>query len=77
MTVGDLKKLLSAFSDDLDVMTQKTEILGNVGHVNCLYLGDYQFFGRTVPCLYLSDKYYQLYEDTDFYQYYVTSSPSN
>lgn len=55
MTVGELKKALSAYADDMDVMTQKKEIFGNVGSVNNVKVDSYASFGISVPCVLLTD----------------------
>ena len=57
MTVGELKKALSAYADDMDVMTQKKEIFGNVGCVNNVKVDSYAFFGISVPCVLLTDAF--------------------
>ena len=38
MTVKELKNILDAFNDDLEVMTKKTELFGNIAYVNCLQM---------------------------------------
>ena len=55
MTVKELREKLAEFPDDLDVMTKKTEIFGNVGHVFGLHLDTYAFFGVDIPCVLIAD----------------------
>ena len=57
MTVGELKKKLTRYPDDMDVMTKKTEILGNVGEVNSVIPSEYAFFGSGIKCVLLTDEY--------------------
>ena len=57
MTVKQLKEALDAFEDDIEIMTKKTEILGNVGCVNSVKKDSYGFFGMDVPCVLLTDEY--------------------
>lgn len=42
---------------DVDVMTKKTEILGNIGEVNSVRKDSYGFFGADIPCVLLTDEY--------------------
>ena len=57
MTVGDLKKKLSCFSDDLEIMTKKTEIFGNVGYIHSVKADTFTFFGADIKCVLLTDEY--------------------
>lgn len=57
MTVKQLKEALDTFEDDLEIMTKKTEILGNVACVNSARKDSYGFFGVDVPCVLLTDEY--------------------
>ena len=57
MTVMQLKEALDIFEDDIEIMTKKTEILGNVGGVNSVRKDSYGFFGVDVPCVLLTDEY--------------------
>lgn len=57
MTVKELRNVLEDFEDDVEVMTKKTEILGNVGFVNSVKQDTYGFFGADVPCILLTDEY--------------------
>lgn len=57
MTVKQLKEALDAFEDDLEIMTKKTEIFGNVAYVNSVRKDSYVFFGVDVPCVLLTDEY--------------------
>lgn len=56
MTVGELKTKLNKFDDNLEVMTKKTEILGNVGYVFSVSQDTYGFFGADIPCVIISDE---------------------
>ena len=57
MRVKDLKDLLGRFPDNMEVMTKKTEILGNIGCVHSVSQDSYGFFGIDVPCVILSDEF--------------------
>ncbi len=57
MTVRQLKEALDIFEDDIEIMTKKTEILGNVGCVNSVKKDSYGFFGADIPCVLLTDEY--------------------
>ena len=57
MTVKELREALSKFSDDMEVLTKKTELLGNVAYVNSVKKDSYGFFGTDVPCVLLTDEY--------------------
>lgn len=65
MTVKELKEALNQYPDDYDVMTKKTEILGNVGEVNSLRKDSYGFFGADIPCVLLTDEYAREDGDTE------------
>lgn len=55
MTVKELKIALNFFDDDIEVITKKTEILGNVGFVNSVRKDRY-FIGAELPCVLLTDE---------------------
>lgn len=55
MTVKELREKLSEFPDDLDVLTKKTELCGNVGMIFNVFESTYGFFGQDVQCILLSD----------------------
>lgn len=57
MTVKELIVKLNACDPNADVMTQKTELFGNVGYVNTIRNDSYGFFGTAVPCVLLTDEY--------------------
>lgn len=57
MTVKELRDALKNFDDDVDVMTKKTEILGNIGDINSVRKDSYGFFGVDVPCVLLTDEF--------------------
>ena len=56
MTIKELREALSKYPDDMEVMTKKTEIFGNVGHVFSVRQDSYGFFGADVPCVLLTDE---------------------
>ena len=57
MTVKELHEALSKFPDDMEVLTKKTELLGNVAYVNSIKEDSYGFFGTDVPCVLLTDEF--------------------
>lgn len=57
MKVKELKEILNNFPDELEIMTKKTEILGNVGFINNVKKDEYGFFGVDVPCVLLTDEF--------------------
>lgn len=57
MTVKELCETLSKFPNDMEVMTKKTEIFGNIAYVNSVKKDSYGFFGIDVPCVLLTDEY--------------------
>ena len=57
MTVKELREALSKFPDDMEVLTKKTELLGNVAYVNSIKEDSYGFFGTDVPCVLLTDEF--------------------
>jgi len=56
MTVKELREALSKFPDDMEVLTKKTELFGNVAYVNGVKEDSYGFFGTNVPCVLLTDE---------------------
>lgn len=56
MTVKELRDALKGFDDDMEVLTKKTEILGNVAYVNSVKKDTYGFFGADIPCVLLTDE---------------------
>lgn len=56
MKVKELREALSKFPDDMEVMTKKTEFLGNVGNVFSVRQDSYGFFGVDIPCVLLTDE---------------------
>ena len=56
MTVGELKAELNKFDDTLEVMTKKTEILGNIGYAFSVSKDAYGFLGEDIPCVIISDE---------------------
>lgn len=57
MTVKDLRKALNDYPDNMEVLTKKTEIFGNVAHVNSVRKDSYGSFGTNIPCVLLTDEY--------------------
>ena len=57
MTVKELRNALNNYPDDMEVLTKKTEILGNVGYINSVRKDSYGFFGDDVPCVLLTDEF--------------------
>lgn len=57
MTVKDLRKVLDNYPDDMEVLTKKTELFGNVAYVNSVREDSYSSFGIDIPCVLLTDEY--------------------
>lgn len=57
MTVKELRQALNDYPDDMEVMTKKTEVFGNVAYVNSARTDSYGFFGVNVPCVLLTDEF--------------------
>ena len=57
MTVKDLRKTLDNYPDDMEVLTKKTELFGNVAYVNSVREDSYSSFGTDIPCVLLTDEY--------------------
>lgn len=57
MTVKDLRKALNDYPDDMEVLTKKTELFGNVADINSVRKDSYGFFGVDVPCVLLTDEH--------------------
>ena len=57
MTVAELKKILNKYPDNMEVMTKKTELLGNIAYINSVKEDSYGFFGTDVSCVLLTDEY--------------------
>ena len=57
MTVAELKEKLDRYPDDMEVMSKKTEIFGNIAYVNSVRQDSYGFFGVDTPCVLLTDEY--------------------
>lgn len=54
MKVKDLRKALSNYPDDMEVLT---ELLGNVAYVNSVKEDSYGFFGKVIPCVLLTNEF--------------------
>lgn len=57
MTVKELKKELEKYGDDVEVLTKKTELLGNVGFVNSARKDLFTMFDIEQECVLLTDEY--------------------
>lgn len=55
MTVKELKEILAQYPNELEVMTEKNDICGNIGEIHNVYEGSYGFFGKEIPCIILED----------------------
>lgn len=53
MTVKELRNILSNYSDDMEVLTKKSEILGNVACVNSVKEDSYSFLAWILRVYYL------------------------
>ncbi len=56
MTVNELCEILKGFDGDLEILTKKKEILGNVGYVNSVRKDSFLFLGAPCPCVLLTDE---------------------
>ena len=56
MTAGELIEKLKQFPSDMEVITKKIEVFGNVGYIFSVYEGSYGFFGKDIPCVIISDE---------------------
>ena len=56
MRVKELIKELSKFPEDMEVMTKKTELCGNIGNIFSVRQDSYGFFGTDIPCVLLTDE---------------------
>ncbi|MBP3886936.1 MAG: hypothetical protein J6F30_04680 [Cellulosilyticum sp.] len=56
MTVKQLKNALEKFGDDIEVMTKKTELVGNVAFVNSVRRDSFAMFGVERECVLLTDE---------------------
>ena len=57
MIVKELREALSKFPDDMEVLTKKTELLGNVGCIFSVRKSSYGFLGADIPCVLLIDEF--------------------
>lgn len=55
MTVKELIKELSKYPENLEVMTKKHNVTGNIGFIDVISNDNYAFFGHEIPCLILED----------------------
>lgn len=56
MKVSEVKEELSKYPGDLEVLTKKTDICGNVGLVFSIKQDSYSFFGKDLPCVLITDE---------------------
>lgn len=56
MKVKKLREALSKFPDEMEVMTKKTEVFGNIGYIFSVRRDSYGFFGADIPCVLLTDE---------------------
>lgn len=56
MTVKQLKDALEKFGDDVEVMTKKTELVGNVAFVNSVRRDSFAMFDVEMECVLLTDE---------------------
>lgn len=57
MKVKELREALSQFPGDMEVLTKKTEIFGNVAYVNSVRKDTYGCFGHDEHCVLLTDEF--------------------
>lgn len=55
LTVGELKKKLNQFDDDIEVFCKPSTSVGNTGEVYYVWQDTYMFFGKELPGVVLSD----------------------
>lgn len=65
MTVKEIRNALSSYPDDMEVLTKKTEVFGNVAYVNSIRKDSYGSFGEDVPCVLLTDEFEEESEDNE------------
>ena len=63
MTVKELRDKLAAFPDEFEVLTKKTDLVGNAGLVACVREDKYSIFGIIIPCVLITDEFG--YEESD------------
>lgn len=56
MKVSEVIEELSKYPSDLEVLTKKTDICGNVGLVFSVRQDSYGFFGKDLPCVLITDE---------------------
>lgn len=56
MKVSEVIEKLSKYPSDLEVLTKKTDICGNVGLVFSVRQDSYGFFGKDLPCVLITDE---------------------
>ena len=57
MNVKELRDKLAEFLDELEVLTKKTDIVGNCGLVACVRKDKYSTFGIIKPCVLITDEF--------------------
>ncbi len=56
MKVSEIIEELSKYPGDLEVLTKKTDICGNVGLVFSIKQDSYSFLGKDLPCVLITDE---------------------
>ena len=56
MTVKELQNILNKYPEDMEVLTRKTQLLGNIAEINSVREDEYAFFGVSIPCVLLTDE---------------------
>lgn len=57
MTVKQLKDELEKFDDNVEVLTEKTELFGNVAFVHSVRKDSYSLFDVVIECVLLTDDF--------------------
>lgn len=57
MKVKELREKLAEFPDNYEVLTKKTELLGNCGQVGCVRADKYSTFGVICDCVMITDEF--------------------
>lgn len=56
MKVSEVIEELQKYPSNLEVLTKKTDICGNVGLVFSVRQDSYGFFGKSLPCVLITDE---------------------
>ena len=57
MKVKELRKALNNYPDDMEVLTKKTEFLGNIAYINSVKEDRCFTLGADFPCVLLTDEF--------------------